>query len=371
MSIVFDEDQEELRKTVRRFCEHRSPETEVRRLMDTAAGYDPDVWAQMAKQLGLAGLTIPEQYGGSGFGQLELTIVLEELGRSLLCAPYLSTVGLAVNLLLVSGDDDACASFLPQIASGDLIATVGWLEDPGTWAVDDVATTASPAADGWVLAGHKTFVTDGCLADLVLVAARVEGELALFAIEGDAPGLTRTPLPTIDQTRRFAQLEFASVPARLIKTPTGARTVLAKAMDLASVALAAEQVGGAQRLLDMSVEYARLRVQFGRPIGTFQAIKHKCADLLLDVESARSAAYHTAAAVTTDDPDLPVFARVAQATASDAFVRAAVDTIQIHGGVGFTWEHPAHLYFKRARSSEHLLGDATFHREQLTQRLGM
>jgi alkylation response protein AidB-like acyl-CoA dehydrogenase len=370
VSVVLNEDQEQFRKSVRSFLARRSPEGEVRRLSESESGYDPGVWTQMADQLGLQGLIIPEKYGGSGGSHLELAIALEEMGRSLLCAPYLSTVGFAVNLLLAAGDDEACAAYLPAIASGSVIATVAWPEDSVSGGSDDVAPTAHQSAGGWLLDGRRGFVVDGCSADLILVAARAGGELALFALSADARGLTRTAQPTVDRTRRFGRLEFASAPAsRLVHTPAGAGLVLSKATDLAAIALAAEQVGGSQRLLDMSVEYAKLRVQFGRPIGTFQAIKHKCAEMLLEVESAKSAAYHAAAAATAGDADLPVAACVAKATASDAYVRVAADAIQVHGGVGFTWEHPAHLYYKRALSSEHLLGDATFQRELLAQRL--
>jgi alkylation response protein AidB-like acyl-CoA dehydrogenase len=371
VNFAFSEEQEELRKSVRRFLDDKSPESEVRRLMETTEGYDPAVWSQMAQQLGLQGLAIPEEYGGSGYSYVELIVVLEEMGRSLLCAPYFSTVGLAANALLASGDDQAKKDLLPGIASGETIATVAFTEDSGRWDEEGITATATRSGDGWTLDGHKMFVIDGHVANLIIVAARTDGGVSLFAVQGDAPGLTRTPLSTMDQTRKQARLELSGTPARLIGTEGQGWSVLSKMLDLAAVALAAEQVGGAQRVLDMSVEYAKVRVQFGRPIGSFQAIKHKCADMLLEVESAKSAAYYAGWAAAEDNDELPVVASLAKAYCSDAYFHSAAENIQIHGGIGFTWEHPAHLYFKRAKSSELLLGDPTYHRELLAQRIGI
>jgi len=371
VNFAFSEEQEELRKSVRRFLEDKSPETEVRRLMDTTEGYDPAVWNQMAQQLGLQGLAIPEEFGGSGYSYVELIVVLEEMGRALLCAPYFSTVALAANALLVAGDEAAKKQYLPGLASGEVIATVALTEDAGKWDEAGVTLTATASGDGFTLTGSKNFVLDGHVANLILVTARTAGGVSLFAVDGDAPGLTRTALSTMDQTRKQAKLEFADTPARLIGTEGNAWPAVAKTLDLAAVALAAEQVGGAQKVLEMSVEYAKVRVQFGRPIGSFQAIKHKCADMLLEVESAKSAAYYAGWAAAEDSDELPVVASLAKAYCSDAYFHAAAENIQIHGGIGFTWEHPAHLYFKRAKSSELYLGDPTYHRELLAQRIGL
>jgi alkylation response protein AidB-like acyl-CoA dehydrogenase len=371
--MVFSEEQEELRSSVRRFCESRSPSSEVRRLMETAEGYSPPVWAQMANQLGLQGLAIPERYGGAGFGYVELAIVLEEMGRSLLCSPYFATAAMAVNALLTSGDGDACAAHLPSIAAGDTIATLALAEDTGRWDEESVALRAerSGSGDGWTLDGHKSFVLDGGIASLVLVAGRTWSGVSLFAVSGDASGLTRTPLETLDQTRKLARLELARTPAQLVGAEGAAWPGLSRTLDLAAIALAAEQVGGAQRCLDMSVEYAKVRYQFGRPIGSFQVIKHRCADMLLEVESARAAAQHAAWTAAEESPEVPAAASLAKATCSDAYFRAAADNIQIHGGIGFTWEHDAHLYFRRAKSSQLFLGDAAYHREHLAQRMGV
>jgi len=371
MNFAFSEEQDELRKSVRRFLADKSPETEVRRLMETTEGYDPEVWTQMAEQLGLQSLIIPEEFGGAGFSYVELIVVLEEMGAALLCAPFFSTVALAANALLTSGDQKAQEYLLPGIAAGETIATLAFTEDSGRWDADGITLAATPTADGWSLNGHKSFVIDGHVADLILVVGRTDAGLSLFGVKSDAAGLTRTPLATMDQTRKQARLEFADTPAWLIGTDGGAEAGLSKTLDLAAVALAAEQVGGAQRCLESSVEYAKTRIQFGRPIGSFQAIKHKCADMLLEVESAKSAAYYAGWAASEDSDELPVVASLAKSYCSEAYFDAAAETIQIHGGIGFTWEHPAHLYFKRAKSSELMLGDPAYHRELLAQRIGI
>ena len=371
MNFAFSDEQEELRTGVRRFLAEKSPETEVRRLMETTEGYDPAVWSQMADQLGLQSLTIPEEFGGSGFSYVELVVVLEEMGAALLCAPFFSTVALAANALLTSGDDEAKKSYLPGIASGETIATLAITEDNGKWDFSGIELAAEKSGNGFVLNGHKMFVIDGHIANLIVVAARTSAGVSLFAVDGDAAGLTRTSLPTMDQTRKQARLEFSGTPATLIGVDGGAEAGLSKTLDLAAVALAAEQVGGAQHVLDASVEYAKTRIQFGRPIGSFQAIKHKCADMLLEVESAKSAAYYAAWAAAEDSDELPVVASLSKSYCSEAYFHSAAENIQIHGGIGFTWEHPAHLYFKRAKSSELLLGDPAYHRELLAQRIGI
>jgi alkylation response protein AidB-like acyl-CoA dehydrogenase len=371
MNFAFSEEQDELRRSVRRFLQEKSPEAEVRRLMETTEGYDPAVWSQMADQLGLQSLTIPEEYGGSGFSYVELIVVLEEMGAALYCGPYFSTVALAANAILTSGVEEAKKYLLPGIASGETIATLAITEDNGRWDFEGVNLAAKPSGDRWVLDGHKMFVLDGHIADLILAVARTDQGISLFGVKGTAEGLTRTPLPTMDQTRKQARLEFSGTPAWLIGTEGAAEDGLRKTLDLAAVALAAEQVGGAQRCLDSSVEYAKTRIQFGRPIGSFQAIKHKCADMLLQVESAKSAAYYAGWAAAEDSDELPVVASLAKSYCSEAYFHAAAENIQIHGGIGFTWEHDAHLYFKRAKSSELLFGDPSYHRELLAQRIGI
>ena len=371
MNFAFTEEQEELRKTVRAFLEAKSPETAVREQMETDSGYDTAVWGQMGEQLGLQGLAIPEEFGGSGYGYVELGIVLEEMGRSLLCAPFFSTVALAANLLMASGDKAAQKAYLPGIAGGDTIATVAFTEANGKWTEDGIATFATKSGDTWKISGEKMFVIDGQNAGLMLVAAKTDAGTSIFAVDAKGEGVTATGLPTMDQTRKQAKVEFAFAPGTLIGEDGKGWGYLVKMLDLAAVALSAEQVGGAQKCLDMSVEYAKVRVQVGRPIGSFQANKHKCADMLLEVESAKSASYYAWWAAAEDNDELPVVASLAKAYCSEAYFHASAENIQIHGGIGFTWEHDAHLYFKRAKSSELLFGDPTYHREQLAQRIGI
>jgi len=371
MNFAFSEEQEELRRIVRQFLDQKSPESEVRRLMETTEGYDPATWSQMANELGLQSLIVPEEFGGQGFGYVELTVVLEEMGRALLCAPYFSTVVLATNTLLHAGDDAAKKELLPAIASGETIATLAFTEEHGRWDEAGITIEAKKSSDGYTLNGTKMFVLDGHTANLILVAARTAAGVSLFRVDGDAPGLTRTPLSTMDQTRKQARIEFADTPAQLLGNEGAGWSVLERVLDLAAVGLAAEQVGGAQKVLEMAVEYAKVRVQFGRPIGSFQAIKHKCADMLLEVESAKSAAYYAGWCASELNDELPSVASLAKAYCSEAYFHAAAENIQIHGGIGFTWEHPAHLYFKRAKSSELLFGDPTYHRELLAQRIGI
>ena len=371
MNFAFTDEQDELRKIVRSFLEAKSPESAVREQMETERGYDEAVWSQMAEQMGLQGLHIPEEYGGSGFSYVELGIVLEEMGRSLLCAPFFSTVVLAANTLIQCGDDSAKKDYLPGIASGETIATVAFTEPSGKWDESGIEMEATKSGDGYTLTGTKMYVLDGHVADLILVVARTDAGISLFAVDGDAEGLTRTSLSTMDQTRKQARLEFENTPARLIESEGIGWDFMARVLDLVAVGLAAEQVGGAQRVLEMAVEYAKVRVQFGRPIGSFQAIKHKCADMLLEVESAKSAAYYGMWCAAEMDDELPSVASLAKAYCSEAYFHAAAENIQIHGGIGFTWEHPAHLYFKRAKSSELLFGDPTYHRELLAQRIGI
>src|SRR3974390_105340 len=246
MNFAFSDEQEELRAAVRRFLAEKSPETEVRRLMDTTEGYDPAVWSQMADQLGLQSLTIPEEFGGSGFTYVELLVVLEEMGAALLCAPFFSSVALAANALLTSGDDESKKAYLPGIASGETIATLAITEDNGRWDFGGIELAAAKKGDGWILNGHKMYVIDGHTANLMVVAARTPAGVTFFAVQDDAPGLTRTPLPTMDQTRKQARLEFSDTPAVLIGNDGGAEAGLSKTLDLAAVALAAGHGRGAQ-----------------------------------------------------------------------------------------------------------------------------
>ena len=353
--------QEHLRGRVREFLAEVSPPAEVRRLVEDDVGFDPAVWSRMAADHGLLGLQLPSDVGGGGLGWVEQAVVLEETGRALLCAPYLATVTTAAVIAASNDDDDLLAA----IASGRCVATIALAEDTGRWDEAGVTTRAVPSSGGgWRLEGQKSYVVDGCAADVLVVAARHDGGVGLFVVDGNAPGLSRSPLATVDQTRRQARVQLGSTPARTLAGPS-----VAAALDLAAVALAAEQVGGAQHCLDAAVAHARRRVQFGRPIGSFQAVKHLCADMLVDLESARAAAFYAARAAARKGDDLPEAAAMAKVCCSEAYVRVATDGLHVHGGLGFTWDHDAHLYFKRARSSRQLFGDPRHHRELLAGHL--
>ena len=367
MRFSFSDEQEQFRASLRRYLSERAPPTAVRRAMATPLGYDRDLWQRLNADVGVAGIQVPEALGGIGFGYQELGIVMEEMGRALCCAPYFASAVLATEALRHGATASEQAEILPALASGETTATLAWMETHERWHVDAIALTAQPTTDGYALDGVKRYVVDGHSADLVVVAARVPGtathDIALFLVSGTSAGLTRRALGTIDQTRKLAELDFRSVPARRLGLPGTGAAALTRTFEYAAVALAHELVGAAQALLESTVEYAKLRMQFGRPIGSFQAIKHKCAELLLDVELAKAAAYYAAAAQDQGDACAGAFASQAKAMASEACLDAAREAIQIHGGIGFTWDHDTHLWFKRAQSAALLLGDAAWHRE--------
>jgi alkylation response protein AidB-like acyl-CoA dehydrogenase len=373
MRFSFTDEQEEFRGFLRRFLEDKSPTTEVRRVMETDEGCDRAVWQQLSQDLGLPAVHIPEEYGGQGFGFVELGIVLEEMGRALLCAPYFASTVLAATTILNAGTEDQKRALLPGIAAGDTVATLAFTEDNGRWDSAGVALTATPSNGGFRLDGAKSFVLDGHTADLIVVLARHPGSsgddgLSFFTVSGDASGLDCRLLKTMDPTRKQAHLTFQSVQAELLGEEGAAAAPYAKTLDQAAVCLANEMVGGAEKLRESALDYALMRMQFGRPIGSFQTLKHKSADMLLDVERAKSAAYYAAAAAAEDDDDLPALASLAKACAAEAYMQTAIHTIQIHGGIGFTWDNDTHLWFKRAKSSEVFLGDPSYHRELLMQR---
>ena len=363
VNFNFTDEHEELRSTVRAFLQEKSDEATVRELMATESGFDAKAWEQMSEQLGLAGLIIPEEHGGAGYTYVELLVVMEEMGRALLCAPYLSTV-FATNALLHCADETAQKELLPGVAAGTTRFAVAHAEPNGRWDVAGIEMVAKPSGDGVLLSGRKSWVLDGHTADEILVVARLDEELALFRVDADASGLTRSLVPTLDITRKLAQLDFDGTPGTRISRGDQAEP-FAQVLALTVAALAAEQVGGAQMCLEMATEYAKTRLQFGRPIGSYQAIKHKCADMLVEVEFAKSAAYAACFGAADGAEDLLEMAALAKSYCSETYFHAAAENIQIHGGMGFTWELPCHLYFKRAKSSELLLGDAAHHREVL------
>lgn len=367
LAFALGEDQREFRSAVRTFLERFSSEDQLRLVIESHDGYDPAIWRAMAEQLDLQGLIVPEEFGGQGFGFTELALVLEEMGSALLPGPFFASAVLATSVLLHSGDDAAKRRFLPEIASGQTIATVAFTERSGRWDLDRVETQARRISGGWVLDGTKHYVLDGVLADVILVVARDSDGIGVFSLD-DVSSLVRRPQSSLDSTRRQAVLELNGSPATRIDTDARAlRTALAHC----SAALACEQVGGAQRCLDQAVAYVKVRRQFGRPVGSFQAIRHTCADLMLAIECARGAAQYAAHAADALPAALPAAAALAKAHSTEVFTRAAAANIQLHGGIGFTWEHPAHLYFKRASSSAMLLGDADHHRRILADVVGL
>ncbi|WKN60831.1 acyl-CoA dehydrogenase family protein [Rhodococcus opacus] len=361
----------ELRDVVAAFRARHADETTVRALFEASAPLDSRTWQIMSEQLGLAGLIVPEELGGVGAGYEYLAVAMEELGKSLLPSPLLATTTLAIGTLMRVDDSSSVRErLLPALAAGQITGTLAYSAEDGHWDPRrPPPVRATSTSDGWRLDGTVHHVLDGDSADLVLVAADAEKGPSLFAVEGEVPGLVRSPMATLDATRRQARLEFRGVSV----TPVGILGTAAITVDAvltrAAVVLAAEQVGGAQYCLDAAVEYAGIRTQFGRAIGSYQAIKHKCVDMYLDIESARAAVYYAASCLTADAADAVSAASIAKALASEAFTRAATDNIQIHGGIGFTWEHPAHLYFRRATSTRALFGDPRRHNESVAASL--
>jgi alkylation response protein AidB-like acyl-CoA dehydrogenase len=376
MTAGYSAEHDELRQLVRGFLREKSPSSEVRRLMEADRNRDDAVWAQLAGQLGLPGIVVPTAYGGAGCGPAELGVVLEEMGRVLLVAPYLATVALAGQALATSGDTEAQERWLPGIADGSLTATLAVAEGSGSWDLAEVTACAEPAGAGpageqWAVSGAKQYVVDGYSADLLLVVARAPDGLGVFGVDRDAAGVERAKLDTLDLTRELASVTLTVAPAVRVGAGPDTMEWLSWVGDLALAALAAEQIGGAARCLELSVEYAKAREQFGRPIGSFQAIKHKCANMLLEVECGRSAVYHASAALAEGQPDASIAATLAYAYCSRAFANAAKECIQIHGGIGYTWEHDAHLYLRRAKSSQLLFGPPARQRARLAEMAGI
>jgi 3-oxochol-4-en-24-oyl-CoA dehydrogenase len=357
MSLALTDDAMEIAAVVAAFLEQHAPEAAVRRTIATGPGHDVHLWRRMADELQLQALIVPERHGGAGLGWIELGAVLEQLGAALACVPYLSGIMVAV-AMLAGGDDAACEDVLPGIADGATIATIAFGDEPG-------GAAARQDRTAWRLTGVVGPVADGLQADVLLVSAAGPDDSALFLVDGRDPQVRRTALAGLDLTRPLARIAFDDVAARRLVTSGDGATAVRRARDLAGIALACEQVGGAQRALDLAVAHAKTRVQFGRPIGAFQAVKHKLADLLVDTETARAAAYHALGAAGAEGDDLSLAAAVAQAWCSDAFLHVAEEALQIHGGIGMSWEHPAHLYLRRAKSDQLLLGAPVEHRRRV------
>ena len=365
-----------LRRSTRDFLVKECGSKVVRRLMESSDAYDPVLWKKLAG-LGWTSLGIPEQYGGAGTF-LDLIVVLEESGRALLPGPFFATMGLAVPALIEAGTEAQKKDALRAIAEGKARATLAMTEPSGRWDASGVRLTAKPVAGGWRLDGVKLFVPDAEGADYMVVAARTRGEgeegISLFLVKGLSKGMRVTQLQTLDMTRRWSEVRFDGVQLdadALMGAPDQGWAPLKRALDWGTAALCAEMVGGAQKVLEDSTEYAKTRHQFGKPIGIYQAVSHKLADMLVLAESGRSATYYAAWAVEANAPDRSLAASMAKAYVSDAYRKVTGDGIQVHGGIGFTWEHDMHLYFKRAKASEVTLGDATYHRELVAQSLDL
>lgn len=383
MEFAFTQEQEMIRDTAASFLAQVSDSEAVRRAMATEQGYESELWSRICGEMYWQAIHIPEEYGGMGLGYVELVAMMEQMGRHLLCAPFFSTVCLAANALLVAGNEEQKAQWLGRLCEGQLTATVAFNGGGSSWGAEAVTATWRRDGDGFVLSGDFRYVIDGHTSDLLIVAAREEGStgeegISLFLVPADSAGVTSTWLPTMDQARKQASvvLENVAIAADGLMGEAGhGWTALSQVIDLAAIALAAEQVGGSQQLLDMTVEYTSERVQFNRTIASFQAVKHKAADMMMQIEVARSAVYYAACVAQEAmeggplSGELPEAASVAKSYCSDAYFAIAGDAMQLFGGVGFTWEYDVHLYFKRAKSSEHMLGNGAAHRERIASAL--
>jgi alkylation response protein AidB-like acyl-CoA dehydrogenase len=373
MDFGFSEEQEMLRQSVREFLASECEMTYVRKMMDDDRGYSDEQWKKMA-ELGWTGLIFPEPYGGAGLNMVDMIVVLEEMGRVVMPGPFFASVilgGLAIDL---AGSEEQKQRYLPGVAAGTTRATLAQVEESGRWDAEGIAMPAKADGDGLRLSGVKLFVHDAHNADILIVPVRTGGAgsegITLAIVDARAKGVSIRLLKTMDQTRKLCEVRFDGVSVgkdAVLGKPGEGWPLLDRLIDRAKVALCAEMCGGAQRVLDMSVEYAKVREQFGKPIGSFQAIQHKCANMMVQVESAKSATYYAAWAVANDVPEAHLASCMAKAYCSDAYRYVAAEGIQIHGGIGFTWEHDMHLYFKRAKGSEVTFGDGTWNRELVAQ----
>lgn len=369
--FMFTDEQLQLRESVRRFLTDHASTRRTRELMGDPEGFDQQSFQGLFDELGIGGIHIPEEFGGTGLSYVELCIVLEEMGRSLFPSPYLSSNVLAANAILLAGTAEKKAQLLPIVAAGDVVVTVALYEDNNRFDVKNVTQCVRDES----FTGTKSFVTDGSVADYIIVVAKDaanRGANPRFWIStADDPGIVRTSMESIDTTRRISRVSFDNVRVEPLGDIENDEDVFDQFVSYAQVALSNEMIGGAQSLLDSSIEYANNRVQFGRPISSMQAIKHKCADLLLEIELAKSGAYRAAQAVASEEHALPAYASIAKAAANDAYMRAAADAIQIHGGIGFTWDNDTHLWFKRAKSSQVFFGTSELHRDQLLDHIDL
>ncbi len=374
MNFGFSEEQELLRNTARKFFENECGSDTVRRLMETPEGISAELWKKLAEQ-GWLGLIYPEQYDGTGLGLVDLVVLMEEMGRAVAPGPYFSTVLLGGLAILEAGGEGQKKEWLPKIAGGDKRVALAWMEPSAQLGPAGVTLAAGQRGETFTLSGTKLFVHDAHTADALVVAARTRpgagaDGVSLFLLPKGTKGLEVTLLPTMDQTRKLCEVACSDVTVgadALLGAAGAGWAPLSRVLDRATVALCAEMCGGAQKVLDMTVEYAKIRQAFGRPIGSYQGVKHRAADMLVDVENSKSITYYAAWALDENSPEAPLAVSMAKAYVSDAYRRVAAAGIQLHGGIGFTWEHDLHLYFKRAKGSEFTFGDATHHRERVAQ----
>ena len=373
MNFGFTEEQEFLRSTAREFLEKECPMSMVRELMETESGYRPELWKKMA-ELGWVGLLIPEEYGGAGLSFVDLVVILEEMGRSLLPSPFFGNLQ-GTQAVLLAGTQTQCKEILPAVAAGDRILSFGITEEAGTEEATDIQLRAKKEGTSFRLTGTKLFVPDGQNADTLVVAARTgdagESGISLLLVERQAPGVSVIPLQSMDQTRRIAEIRLDGAAGELLGEENGGWGIWEAVRDAALVALSADAIGGSEKVLEDSVKYAKERVQFGKPIGVHQAIKHKCADMLIEVESSKSITYYAAWALSEGEDETALAAAMAKAYTSDAYRHTSSENIQIHGGVGFTWEYDCHLYFKRAKAVEVTYGNPSGHRERVAQLMNL
>jgi len=378
MDFGFSQEQDLLRATARKFLENECTSEFVRKRMEEPAGVTDEFWGKLAEQ-GWLGLVYPEEYGGSGLGFVDLTVLMEEMGRAVMPGPFFSTL-LGGLTILEAGSAAQKKEWLPRLADGEAKATLAWTEPNARWDAAGVTATARKSGRGYVLSGTKLFVPDAHLADVLVTVARLseganpEDGIGLFLVPKGASGLETKLLPTMDETRKLCEVALRDVHVdadALLAEGGGAWPALSRVINRATVALAAEMCGGAQRVLDMTTDYAKIRVAFGKPIGSYQGVKHRAADMLVEIENAKSLTYYAAWAVDERVPEAALAASMAKAYVSDAYRKAAGAAIQLHGGIGFTWEHDLHLYFKRAKSSEFTFGDATYHRERVAQLINL
>ena len=368
MDFDLSKPQKLLKDSARQLLARQCKPERVRQLMETETADDDQLWREIADQ-GWTGLIIPEEHGGLGLGLLEMAVVSEEIGRACLPGAFLSTL-FSSALIVRAGSPKQKANYLEAIAAGELKATVAQLETNASWDLGAIKVKAERDNGNFRLSGRKLFVPDAAIADLVICVARNGASYTLLPVERGTDGLQMKAMPSMDATRKIYEVMFNDVSVaetEVFGADGDARGALCQAIQVATVALCAEMVGGMQWILDTTVEYAKTRQQFGRSIGSFQAVQHQCADMLLMTESARSAAYYAAWALTEGVPAASSAVSMAKAYCSDAYREVGNRGVQIHGGIGFTWEHDLHLYYKRSKASEVMFGDATFHRERIAR----